>query len=60
MIIDQEKSIYSYIYIFSISAVLKVETDIITCTTECPIQIAVILGIMFVETFKTDVFCFYL
>jgi len=42
-----------------IMAVIKVETDIITSITVSLIGRAVILVIMYVETFKTDVNCFY-
>jgi hypothetical protein len=39
-------------------AVLKVETDIIARIAKSPIRRAVILVIMSVDTFKTDVFVF--
>jgi hypothetical protein len=40
--------------IYRITAVLKVETDIITSIAASPIGRAVILVIMYVETFKTN------
>jgi len=40
---------------YRITAVLKVETDIITSIVESPVERAAILVIMFVKTFRTDV-----
>ena len=50
--------IWINIYIYRISSVVKVETDIITSITAGLTGRAVILIIMFVETFKTDIINF--
>jgi len=39
---------------------MKVETDIINRITASPIGRAEKRVIMYIETFKTDVYCFYL
>jgi hypothetical protein len=43
---------------YRITAILKVETDIFTSISESPIEQAVTLVIMHVETFKTGVIVF--
>jgi hypothetical protein len=45
---------------YRITAVLKVETDIIFSITVSPIGWAVVLVIIYVETFKTDILLFLL
>jgi len=52
-------TVHYYFNIYRITAVLKVEIDIITNNTERPIARVVILVIMYVETFKPDIVVFY-
>ena len=51
-------TVHYYFNIYRITAILKVEIDIITNETERLIGRAGILVIMYVETFKPDVIVF--
>ena len=58
MVRKGSSNIFMMIKIYRITAILKVETDIITCITVRLTGWAVILVIMYIKTFKTKVTVF--
>ena len=52
------QDVSKYIYMYRITAVLKVETDIIASIAASLVGLVVILVIMYVEIFNTDIIVF--